>query len=134
MDTEYAGIAAHPSPTSALLVFGKGETESVSRTIDRVLGALGEEGKRALLFHICKRFNFNVGDIPHNPEKFGQALASILGGGAEVIELAMVKQILSSRDSRGEEREYVEKMASATQAELLILSVQSGWLTSIGLH
>jgi hypothetical protein len=118
-----------------LLGFGRDETESkVSQNIDRALGALGEEGEKALLFHICNRFNFNVGDIPRNPEKFGLALAAILGSGAEVIELAMVKQTLSSRDSLGEEREYIEKMAGAAQAELSIRSVQSGWLTSLGLH
>jgi len=63
--------------------------------VDYGLLALGENNRTAIYYHLEKSFRLEREKISNNPEEFSQALHSIFGPGAEVIEKFIIKDLYS---------------------------------------
>jgi hypothetical protein len=91
---------------------------AIASSIDSALSMLGKDVREALLFHIQSRSGLVEEEFPFNPEKFGKALAAILGNGARVLESKVVG-ILAADPSAGLDSEnFATKMTSATSYRL----------------
>ena len=105
---------------------------SIKSSIDSALSLLGDEVKQAFLYHVRERFQLKEDEFPHNPDRFGQALAGILGGGAHVLEEMIVQQLNSGRGSQTGQVEFAENKVWATQVELSFKSFQRERLRDVG--
>jgi len=61
--------------------------------IDEVLFNLGETLKTAILFHLDEHFKIKQSDIPSRITDFADALDIILGQGAKLLELMIMKNL-----------------------------------------
>jgi hypothetical protein len=61
--------------------------------IDEGLKELGQSVRKVVYFHLQMNFGIKKKDIPFKPKAFSQALHSIFGQGANVIERLIVKRI-----------------------------------------
>ncbi len=68
----------------------------VQDAIDRALSVLGENGKRALYFHLENSFGVRRSEIPDKPEIFSQALRTIFGPGSAILEQSIVRELSES--------------------------------------
>jgi hypothetical protein len=60
-------------------------------TIDEGLSLLGESSKQVVYFHLEKTFKMNRQDIPYKIEEFNDAIESIFGTGAKILQIQMMK-------------------------------------------
>lgn len=61
--------------------------------VDEGLSSLGESSKRAIYFHLKESFNVEREEIPHKVEVFIDALEEIFGGGADFLEILIMKRL-----------------------------------------
>jgi len=94
------------------------EVTVIASSIDETLSQLGDESKRALLFHIRALFHLQQDDFTRDPGAFGKALARILGRGANTLEGAMVQQMESSAADQHEVEGFALRMMASTRLEL----------------
>jgi hypothetical protein len=59
--------------------------------IDEGLSLLGESSKQVVYFHLEKTFKMNRQDIPYKIEDFNDAIESIFGTGAKILQIQMMK-------------------------------------------
>jgi len=67
--------------------------KTLLEAVDHALLTLGESPRKAIYYHLNKRFRLQREEIPEDTDKFSQALNTILGSGAEVIEKLIVKNL-----------------------------------------
>lgn len=61
--------------------------------VDECLKELGESVRKVIYFHLERSFGINRNEIPVQPEAFCQAMRSIFGQGAIVIERLIMRKI-----------------------------------------
>ena len=61
--------------------------------VDEALSSLGDSSKRAIYFCLEKNFTIKRQDIPSKIQELANALEDILGGGAKILEIQIMKQI-----------------------------------------
>jgi len=65
----------------------------IEECVDSAFKELGQSVGKAIYFNLEKNFGIRKEDIPNQPEAFSEALHSIFGTGAKVIERIIVKEI-----------------------------------------
>ena len=65
--------------------------ELLLEAINEGLSLLGESGKQVLYFHLEKNFKINKQDIPNRIEEFTDAIETIFGNGAKILEIQIMK-------------------------------------------
>jgi len=86
--------------------------------VDYGLLALGENNRTAIYYHLKTSFRLEKEKIPDDPEEFSQALHSIFGPGAEVIENFIIKELYGRLGLDFEEEtssEFVESLRWAQE-------------------
>jgi hypothetical protein len=89
--------------------------------IDETLDSLGESVKQAIYFHIENKCSINRKDIPRNLQEFQRGLERIFGGGAQFLEILIMRN-LHSRIGRplvaneSERLEFIEYLDAAKQS------------------
>jgi hypothetical protein len=66
---------------------------TITECVDEGLKELGESAIKVVYFHLEKNFGIRKNEIPVKPMAFSQALHSIFGQGANVIERLIVQKI-----------------------------------------
>ena len=61
--------------------------------VDNSLSCLGDSAKISVYFHLEETFKIKKQDIPNNIEAFVNALETIFGRGAKLIEIQIMKQL-----------------------------------------
>jgi len=61
--------------------------------VDEALSSLGDSSKQAIYFCLEKNFAIKKHDIPNKIQEFANALENILGGGAKILEIQIMKHI-----------------------------------------
>jgi len=69
--------------------------KTLLEAVDHALLAFGESPRKAIYYHLNKRFKLQREDIPEDTDEFSNALDTIFGPGAEVIEKLIVKNLYS---------------------------------------
>jgi hypothetical protein len=82
--------------------------KTLLEAVDCALLALGEEPRKAIYYHLNKRFSLQKEEIPGDTDKFSQALNTIFGSGAEVIEKLIVKNLYTKLNLNFEEKASFE--------------------------
>ena len=81
------------------LLVGKSEKSTyhklITEAIDDVFSALGDSCKQALYFHLECSYKIPRDEIPRRPQDFANALEEILGPGAGLIEIEIMKRLRS---------------------------------------
>jgi hypothetical protein len=67
--------------------------ELLLAAMDEGFSSLGEECKQAIYFHLEKEFKLNKQNIPSRIEDFSEAIESIFGIGAKVLEIRIMKNL-----------------------------------------
>lgn len=62
-------------------------------TVDETLSSMGNSVKQAIYFHLEKRFGIRRQDIPNKIEEFADAIESIFGMGAKLLEIRMMERL-----------------------------------------
>lgn len=65
--------------------------ELLLETIDEGFSSLGESCTKAIYFYLKKDFKLNKQNIPSRIEDFSEAIESIFGKGAKVLEIRIMK-------------------------------------------
>ena len=63
--------------------------------VDESFRELGESGKQTIYFHLEKKYKIRKQDIPHKIEDFTEALESIFGLGAKLLEIEIMKNLFT---------------------------------------
>ena len=61
--------------------------------VDEGLSSIGESSKKAIYFHLEKRFNIKKREIPYKIEAFAKAVEKIFGLGASFLEILIMKRL-----------------------------------------
>ena len=61
--------------------------------VDAALSQLGDSSKQAIYLFLEKNFTLEKQDIPHKIEEFATAIEEILGHGAKVLEIEIMKNL-----------------------------------------
>ncbi len=61
--------------------------------VDEALSALGDSVKQSVYFHLERSFHIRRDEIPSRLEAFTQAIESIFGIGADLIEILIMRKI-----------------------------------------
>lgn len=80
--------------------------ETLLRAVDYGLLPLGETPRKAIYYHLKRRFQLEREDIPEEPEEFARALNSIFGPGAEIVEEFIVKDLYGRLELNFEKRDF----------------------------
>lgn len=91
--------------------------ETLLRAVDYGLLALGETPKKAIYYHLKRKFQLEKENIPEEPEEFARALNSIFGPGAEIIEEFIVKDLYGRLGLNFEEKRGFEFASYVKQAQ-----------------
>lgn len=59
--------------------------------VDKGLSSLGDSAAQAIYFYLEKTFSIKKQDIPNKIEDFSQAMKNILGVGARIVEIQIIK-------------------------------------------
>jgi len=78
--------------------------KTLLEAVDHALLAFGESPRKAIYYHLDKRFKLQREDIPEDTEKFSQALSTIFGPGADVITKLIVKNLYSKLNMNFEDK------------------------------
>jgi hypothetical protein len=65
----------------------------VLEAVDEAFSLLGDAAKQAIYWHLEEIFEIDRRDIPYEAEKFAEALEKILGPGAKLLEIRMMKYL-----------------------------------------
>jgi len=61
--------------------------------IDEGLSSLGESSKKAIYFHLERKFNIDKQEIPDRVKDFAGAIKEIFGLGGDVIEITIMERL-----------------------------------------
>jgi len=78
--------------------------KTLLEAVDCALLSLGETPRKAIYYHLNKSFKLQRKEIPEDADEFSQALNTIFGPGAEVIEKIIVKNLYSKLNLSFEEK------------------------------
>src|SRR6266849_3192306 len=67
-------------------------------SVDAALGALGTSTKDSVLLYLRKRYSISLEEIPQRMDEFLQALHSLLGYGARVIEKLVIARLVETNE------------------------------------
>jgi len=82
--------------------------KTLLEAVDCALLTLGESPRKAVYYHLGKRFQLSREEIPDDTDKFSDALNTIFGPGAEVIEKLIVKNLYNKLNLNFEEKTRFE--------------------------
>jgi len=82
--------------------------KTLLEAVDHALLAFGESPRKAIYYHLNKSFRLEREDIPEDTDRFSQALNTIFGPGAEVIEKLIVKNLYNKLNLNFEEKTRFE--------------------------
>jgi hypothetical protein len=91
-----------------LSLFGRDFEKLLLEAIDDGLSALGESAKQSIYYHLEKSFNIKKVEIPGRLIAFTQAIENIFGGGANFIEILIMKRLYEKVDGVIELKESEE--------------------------
>ena len=94
----------------------------LSEAVDNGLMILGESAKKSIYFHLDQDFSLQKEKIPENPEALENALESIFGVGALVIEISILKNLTSKLGLKFEERKSFSFTDSINKVRKMWLS------------
>ncbi len=66
--------------------------ENLNQAINEALSSLGASTKQTMIYHLENSFGLNINDLASNLEGFEEALKSIFGNGAGMIEKLILRQ------------------------------------------
>jgi len=92
--------------------------KTMLEAVDHALFSLGESPRQAVYYHLNKSFKLTREEIPADADEFSQALSTIFGPGAEVIEKIIVKNLYSKLNLNFEEKtsfEFVDYISLARE-------------------
>lgn len=69
--------------------------ELLLEAVDAALSPLGDSSKHAVYFYLEKNFTVKKQDIPNKIEEFTNAIEEILGHGAKVLEIEIMKNLFA---------------------------------------
>jgi len=78
--------------------------KTLLEAVDHALLSLGESPRQAIYYHLNRSFRLQREEIPEDTNEFSQALNTIFGPGAEVIEKIIVRNLYSKLDLNFEEK------------------------------
>jgi len=84
--------------------------KTLLEAVDHALLAFGESPRKAIYYHLRKSFQLQRENIPEDTDKFSQALNTIFGPGAEVIEKLIVKNLYNKLNLSFEEKASFETL------------------------
>jgi hypothetical protein len=67
--------------------------------IEETMSCLGELPTKTILFYLDKKYNLPMQDVPSHLEEYSCALERMLGVGARILELRMLRQLCSKVQS-----------------------------------
>lgn len=91
--------------------------ETLLRAVNEGLLALGETPRKAIYYHLKRKFQLERENIPEDPEEFALALSSIFGPGAEIIEELIVKELYGKLNLNFEEKKGFEFVDYVRQSQ-----------------
>jgi len=94
----------------------------LSEAVDNGLMILGESARKSIYFHLDQDFSLQKEKISENPEALENALESIFGVGALVIEISILKNLASKVGLKFEEKKSFNFVDSVNR-------VRKMWLT-----
>jgi hypothetical protein len=80
------------------LAHGRRFEECLSEAVEEELSTLGETVKRIIYFHLQTTFKIAKEEIPHRIEDFAAAIERILGDGAKILEIQIMKRLYKKLD------------------------------------
>jgi hypothetical protein len=96
--------------------------EILIEAIDCGLLILGESARKSIYFHLDQDFSLQKQKIPENPEALENALETIFGVGALVIEISILKNLTSKLGLKFEERKSFNFTDSVNKVRKMWLS------------
>lgn len=93
--------------------------ELLLEAVDAALSPLGDSSKKAIYFYLEKNFALRKQDIPNKIEEFTDAIEELLGYGARILEIEIMKHLFVKIGSafkyfpEKNELLFVEYMAAA---------------------
>lgn len=82
--------------------------QTLLEAVDCALLAFGEAPRKVIYYRLNKSFKLQIENIPEDTDKFAQALNTIFGLGAEVIEKLIVKNLYRKLNLNFEEKANFE--------------------------
>jgi hypothetical protein len=86
-------IGVHENDCRAFLQFNQGFQQLLLEAIDEALSQLGNKAREAVYFYLKETFNINRQHIPFKITKFSKAIEEILGPGAKLLEIEIMKHL-----------------------------------------
>jgi hypothetical protein len=91
--------AGNPKPTTEVYGLKKPKTEVKNMSFDKILleaideafFLLGESLKAEIYYYLEKTYNIKKQDIPNKIEKFTETIEKLLGSGAKIVEVRIMK-------------------------------------------
>jgi len=80
------------------LAHGRGFEECLSEAVEEELSTLGETVKQIIYFHLQTTFKIAKEEIPQRIEDFADAIERILGEGAKILEIQIMKRLYKKLD------------------------------------
>jgi len=96
--------------------------EILIEAVDSGLLILGESARKSIYFHLDRDFSLQKQKIPENPEALENALESIFGVGALVIEISILKNLTAKLGLEFEERKSFNFTDSVNKVRKMWLS------------
>ena len=78
--------------------------KNLIEAVDYGLLSLGENPKKAIYFHLKRKFRLPKESIPNETNKFSRALNTIFGPGAKIIEKFILKELYQRLELNFEEK------------------------------
>jgi hypothetical protein len=88
----------------------------VLEAVDETFSALGKKPKQAIYLYLEKVFQMSKQDIPYKIKKFARAIEKILGPGAQLVEIQIMKNLYQKTEHK---LKYHPKHKNLTFAEYL---------------
>jgi len=92
--------------------------KTLLEAVDHALLAFGESPRKAIYYHLNKSFRLNREDIAEDASELSNALNTIFGPGAEVIEKLILKNLYNKLNLNLEEKtchEFVDYISLARE-------------------
>src|SRR3989442_16028446 len=94
----------------------------VIESVDAALSALGTSTRDSVLLYLRKRYSISLEEIPQRMDEFLQALHSLLGYGARVIEKLVIARLVETNEipleeARGRNLAEIVTLASKGRAK-----------------
>jgi hypothetical protein len=92
------------------------------KAIDEELSSLGQNCEQAIYYHLETRFNLNKEEIPNKLVDFTEAIETIFGQGAKILEIRILKNLfkkmgfINLRFQNRESMEFVEYIEAVRES------------------